>query len=360
MFRTPVLPLCLVIGAVSFSACKKSQKGAEAGPSPAAAKPDQAAKKEAQPAQAKVEAPKDCAAPLEPGSNFVPGSVVSLSAPKGFQLAKHFPGFQRGKGKGKPSISVSEFPMPIASAKSALSNEALWTRQEMTFVSSKDLEHKASAGSCNGTFIEVKQESGDDAAQKFVWLFGDEKRSFQIMATCPEPCAKADADSLRQSIQTARWNPAREPKRWDGLSFKLDASPLKPIKGVPMSGYRRTFTTKGLPDNKGESELFQFGSSMDPVKEKTVDFAKQTIKRVPLTGVKFIKESEIKALGLEGWDFEVKAWTRSGTEQAVRYTVLFDEDAYWVALGMCPVAKKAACEKSYKKILNSVTFIEST
>lgn len=370
MLRPSILPLSLLVGAVSFSACKKSQKGDDHKPSAAAAKPQAAAEKiakadakkedtkKADAKDAKPDLSKNCLDPAQPATAYVPGTVVSLPAPAGYRLARHYPGYRQADLKTKPSIVVSEFPMPVARAKAALSNGEVWKRQEMTLVDVKDVEHKGKAGSCSGTLIEI-EKPGDTPIHKFVWLFGNEKQAFQIMGSCPEPCPAAEAKKLQDAIQSARWNPARSSKRWERLSFTLNPAPLKPMDAPMMSGYRRVYTETGLPDPKGEHTMFAFSSAVEPAKERTAEFAQKGLARLRLRNLEVTKKSKTKAFGLKGWTFEAKGDHRSGTEQLVQYTVLFDQDTYWTALGTCPMKNKKACKPVFKKIFKTVKLTDA-
>lgn len=364
--------LCLVAGAMTLSACKQGNKAPskeQAAPAQkAAAAPEKVAKaepKKAEPKKAEakkeeaIDNAKNCLVALSPATNFVPGTVVSLPKPEGFSRVRHFPGYQHGKGKNKPSIVISEFPMPIASAKRALSNEKIWARQEMQLVSAEDVAQKTSGESCKGTLIEV-MKNGDDALHKFIWLFGNDKNSFQIMGTCPEPCAETEAKTLRQAVQAARWNPERSASRWEGLAFSIDPAPLRPMEGPMMSGYRRTFTTTGKPDKKGEQTVFQFSSSVEPAKEKTKEFAKERFEALPLESLEITKTSKAagKSIGLRGWTIEATGSTRSGAKQWITYTMFFDQDTYWTALGMCPIAEKKTCKPMFKKIMKTASFVD--
>lgn len=367
MRRSSFLPLFLMASVGSFSACKNKQAAPAKEQSAAAPKAEATPKKAPAAESKKIDAEKaqsddakNCLGALEPAAAFVPGTLVSLPAPQGYAHARHFPGYQQGTGQDKPSIVVSEFPMPLSTAKKALSNEKIWARQEMQLVAVDEKVSKSAAGSCKGTLIEVVK-NGDKAVHKFVWLFGNKEKSFQVMASCPEPCAETEAAKLRQAIQGARWNPERKSRRWDGLRFSLNPNPLRAMEGAMMSGYRRTFTTTGQPDKKGEQMVFQVSSSVEPAKEQTEAFAKERLERLPMNGLEITSSSKTKSrlTGLEGWTFEAKGATRSGADQWLTFTLLFDKDTYWTTLGMCPIAEKSKCKPIFKRIANSVHFIDA-
>lgn len=314
----------------------------------------------AEPNKAEADDAKNCLGALTPANPFVPGTLVSLRSPQGYEQARHYPGYRRGPGKNEPSIVVSEFPMPLATAKTALSNEKIWARQEMQLVAVDEKVNKSASDQCKGTLIEVVK-NGDEAVHKFVWLFGDKERSFQVMASCPEPCPESEATKLRDAVQSARWNPERKSHRWDGLRFSLNPMPLRPMEAAMMSGYRRTFTTTGQPDKKGEQMVFQVSSSVEPAKAPTEDFAKERLHRLPITGLEITATTKAKSVltGLKGWTFEAKGAASSGAHQWLTFTVLFDKDTYWTTLGMCPVAEKEKCKPMFKKIARSLHFIDA-
>lgn len=368
MRHSSTLSVCLVTGALAISACKKGEKAPATKAQPATAPeakaaPEKIAKPKAEPQKAEAVDAKNCLAPLEPASNFVPGTLVALPKPAGYRNVRHFPGYEldKGKGKTKPSIVVSEFPMAFSAAKNVLSNESIWSSREMQLVSAKDAEDKSNNGSCKGTLIEL-QKNGDDPLHKFVWLFGDKRQSFQVMATCPEPCPEAEATKLRQAAMSARWNPERKSRRYDGLAFSLNPLPLRPMEGSMMSGYRRTYTSTGEPDRKGVQKVFQVSSSVEPPKERTKEYAQERFQRLPLKNLEVKGSSKAKSrlLGLKGWTFEGKGNTRhSDAEQWITFTVFFDKETYWTALGMCPIAEKATCKPMFKTIMDSMQFIDA-
>lgn len=282
----------------------------------------------------------------------VPGTRVFLSPPEGFAPSTRFSGFI--KKEASASLAVTEIKGPydqvIASfSKGELASRGMNLTASSVITMGKNENLKAS-------LIEYTQTAYGQKFKKVACIFGDKTNTTIVTGAMPENGAGELFKSLKESAESARYNPhARIESLDEGLPFTI--ADTKKLKKASRLQNVLLFTTTGKPDQaRGSNAIFAVGQSAGQVSIGDHEtFARERLLQSPqVKNITIDKVTMVKQAGLEGDEFFAKGTdAQDGTPTYVYQTILFDKDGYYLFQGLCPLSERSTYEPEYQQLLQN-------
>lgn len=276
----------------------------------------------------------------------VRGTRVLLDPPPGFKPAEQFPGFLQKETSA--SIMVNELPAPFAETTRGFTAAGLATRR-MKLVTRETI----TVAGQEGLLLHVTQESQGSLFGKWMLAFGDAQKTVLIVATYPLSGDAALADALKQSVLSATLSGAA-PSLTDGLTFEV--TPHAPLEITQRVGNNIVLA----PANRAvDGPLLVISASVTedlrlPPRQHSAHARQRILQTEHLTGIVVTAEKPVEVAGLAGVSLTGTARDRkTGSEQFVLQTTLYNENGYYLVQGFAPLAERATYEPLFETIIAS-------
>lgn len=270
-------------------------------------------------------------APVQvPDTNYIaiPGTRISLFAPKCFVQAIKFAGLKEVKSGA--TIMVAEMDKPLKVIEKGFSNEG-FASQGMELINSSVVyieDEKA-------LLYQASKKSGDILFSKWILIFGDDTSSVMISATFPDDFDSEVSTQIENCLLSARFNSSTKISAEAALGFKIetDETPFKFAKAYPGT---LIYTFDGLfPTHNKESVSFKIGSSLGKVEiDNPRAYALERLHSLPYT---FKDEPQImdsKIDDLSGYETIAFGLDKETGLRILIYQVfLFSHSSYFIMQG---------------------------
>jgi hypothetical protein len=284
----------------------------------------------------------------------VPGTQVLLAPPPGFALAERYSGFESVETGA--SILVTEVAGPYSEVAKGF-DAAGFERGGMKLIESKPAEIAGRAGA----LFRAKRVAQGVTFVKWIGVFGDEKRTVQVVTNCPEAAVPALGDALRACVAGARWDRSLKVDPFAHLTFTI-AVPPELVFAARMQNML-LFTRSGEVVKKEPSEpALTVGASLGaPAITDLETFAARRLRQLPsISDVAFDTSRAVEIAGLSGWEIGARAVQGEGATPIFVYQVLLaDDSGYHLLVAMAgeelratylPVFEKAARSFALKPV----------
>ena len=266
----------------------------------------------------------------------VPGTQVTMAPPAGFTFAEQFPGFQRTESGA--SIMVTEIAGPAVMMQAAMTEEGLASRG-MTLIAAEATEISGR----EAVLVHAGQAAGDVQFEKWLAVFGDDKRTVLLVATFPQAVADSYGDAMRQALLSARWDPSLQVGLFDGLSFRVTET--AGLKFTDRMSNAVLLTAGGKDERLSPEEpLAVVGASLGDAPIDDVEaFARWRVTQTAqVTGVANIQGRALTVDGLEAYELTAEASdARSGVAVRVYQLVALNGSGYFLIQGLVGAAHAA-------------------
>lgn len=256
----------------------------------------------------------------------VKGTSVIVPRPAGFTDGERFQGYQQ-EDTGS-SVMVLEIPGPYSEITKGFVADRL-KAQGMTLLSKEE----KTFGQYKGLLLSVTQSAYGIEFQKWNAIFGDENKTYMVMATFQKSMAAKLSPLLKKTVLAARVG-GQPANPLDALDFEI--TPIGEMKLAKVFGPSMIFSRKGVfPDPSGLNPMMIAAKSFEmsvPARARKM-FAEMRIKKFPdVTDVVIKLSEEITIGGLDGFEV-IATGKKSDTEVAAYQVVLFDSDGYYLIYG---------------------------
>jgi hypothetical protein len=275
----------------------------------------------------------------------VPGTTVSLTPPVGFSLAQQYPGFEREAEQA--SIMVTELPGAAAKMIQAMTKQALASKG-MVLVAAQDAVIKGRPA----RLLNVRQQTADVDALKWILIAGDETMTLMIVGTFPATSPRSTGSAIQRSLLTTSWSVATSPNAFEGLPFRIEStSKLKLARRVSNM---LTFTESGTMGSPGSTEaLYLVGHSIGQGHFGDLrSFSESRAKQTTLTkAVGNFAGRMVQVDGLDAYELEADA-IDARTEAPMRlYQVIIpDKTGYFIIQGLSRADRAGELVPEFKAI----------
>jgi hypothetical protein len=255
---------------------------------------------------------------------------VSLPVPAGFTANADLPGLEQPSTGA--SVAVVEVKTPFAELRDSITPERA-ARRGLEMLRSESV----SIDGYSGVLVHARHATPQGRTLKWIASFGDDQRSFSIIATFPERLETELSDTLRRTVLATKCEggkPPTPPTPPTDLGFRLDVAPgLKPAQ---RQGDVQTYTTDGNPLNSSGEPLCMAGFAPAQVSGAGRRlFAEQLLRNTgSLSDVKIRDSHPITVDRLDGYELEASARDANGPARLEIYQlVLFDNDRCYFVHG---------------------------
>ena len=260
----------------------------------------------------------------------VVGTRVSVTPPKGFTAASHFPGYALDEIGA--SIVVVEFPTPLSEIAPSLSDSRALLKRGMTFVSRQEVRLKDRSG----VLVKVTQNQAGTDYVKQLLVFGDDHKAVLIVATLPQSHESELAEKIKASLLSTVWDAGKDLSAAEGLRFEV--AEMADLKIANRMVNMLTLTRKGIfPSKDINDPLFIVGQSFSNAVVADLDgFARSRIQRTAsVTNIQPEYSEKVTIDNLTGYEMIAHATdSKSGQPMVIYQTILFENETYYLIQGL--------------------------
>jgi len=279
----------------------------------------------------------------------IPGTIVSLIPPSGFNRAERFPGFVSPEFDS--SILITQMPGPFSEITKGF-NKTDFIARGMNLIEKKDITVCGETG----LLLNVTQTALKKLYEKWIVVFGIENETYLVTATFPQDFRDKLSKALQSSILTTQCTSDALKDPFDGLSFNI--STATKMKFAKRMGNNITMTKDGrFPVTNETDPILMAGASLSQglVIEDKKSFC---IKRVQSIGtLENIEIERIKSITIDnliGYEIMAKGTDKYHGRTSYAYQViLFDETAYFIILGIVTETEKTNYLPTFHQIAMS-------
>lgn len=280
---------------------------------------------------------------------LVSGTRVSLVPPEGFVPAERFPGFQRVDIQA--SIMVTEMPAPVAEMKKGMTKENLATRGiELLASETQPVDGR------EGLLLHTSQRVGDVEFRKWMLVAGDPGSTVMIMGTFPTSAAAEVGEAIRASVLTASWTASGQGDPFEGLAFRVTASPSLKLAGRVSNLVMLTESGSTGPLGPGEP-LYIAGSSISdvPIADLAV-FAEARLKQTEqIEEIKNLRGRALELGGLAAYELVAEAKdVKSATELLVYQVIARDGKGYFIVQGLVGAGRGEELLAEFRRVTSTL------
>jgi len=278
----------------------------------------------------------------------VKGTSLIVPKPEGFTDADRFQGYQQEETGS--SVMILEIPGPYSEVIKGFVPERMIT-QGMRLLS----KEPAQFGQYKGILVSISQSLYDIEFQKWGAIFGDEKKTYMVMASYQKIMAPKLSPLLKRTVLAARES-GQKANPLDALVFEL--TPVGEMKLAKVIGPAMILSRQGIfPDPTGQVPVMIVAPSFElPIEVRNRKlYAQARMKKFPdITDIVIKLNEEIAINGLDGYEI-IATGKKSDAEVAVYQVMLFDTKGYYLIYGsivrdqvktMLPVFRQTA--RSFK------------
>lgn len=278
----------------------------------------------------------------------VPGTSVSLAPPVGFVPSARFPGFERADAQA--SIMVTEIPGPFAGLTAGMTPSGLASRG-MTLLSSTT---PAFPGQ-RALLLHVSQSSGGTDFLKWMLVLGDAKASVMVVGTFAKAAEAELTDAIRAAVLSTRTSAASPPDHFEGLPFRVSATPALKIAGRMSNMLLLTESGSMKPQGPGAA-LLAIGSSVAPVAIADLrSFAEARAKQTKqLKGIRVLQQGPTTLDGSTAHELVAQGTDAETGREVTLYQVLMpDGHGYVLIQGMVASTRAALMIPEFRRVAAS-------
>lgn len=282
---------------------------------------------------------------------LVPGTRIRLEPPAGHEPGRGFLGYQWSESAA--SLIVVEMPGAYAEVARGFDAKAI-EKGGMKLVSATD----AKISGRDARLVHTTQESQGIRFEKWIAIYGDDKRSVLLNAVYPEELAGTFSAPMKAALLGSEWDPDLEVDPFAPLPWTI----AKP-EGLRFAGNMGTtlaYTEDGefVQKGKGGAARILVSPSMGEVQVGDARaFAEKRLAQLPLGKNAAIESSTaFEAGGRTGWEIVAKARDeKEAVDLLVHQVLLVGEGEYHLFVSQCGLDRREtwlprfrACASSWK------------
>jgi hypothetical protein len=263
----------------------------------------------------------------------IAGTNIQMLKPAGFIPSKTFPGFVQPESGA--FIEVTQIPKPYASVAITMNRVSLSKRG----VKLLSLDHLF-VDHYSGILVRVNPLRQNQAEGQWIYLFGDDHKSTQVMASFPANREAEYSSALKAALLSVRLhNPESHFHQMhpvNGLSFGV--TPVPPLLLASRVQKNILYTYNGqFPLKSQEMGVFSIGPSHTSFQiDDKKDYSMRRLKSLPeMTSIQLESIQPIELDHLPGYEVIATAkdkWTSHPLD--VYMVTLFEKDTYYLMVGV--------------------------
>ena len=281
----------------------------------------------------------------------VPGTRVWLAPPAGHAPGNGYFGYQWADLGA--SLIVAELRAPSAEMVAGFDAENL-AKQGMTLLEATD----AKFGQHKGKLIHATQRANGALYEKWLAVFGDEKRTVLITVNLPDALDDELAAQFKAAVLGAVWDPTLQVDPFAVLPWTITQP--QGLAFATNIGPTLLFTEDGEPVQKDKPASARLLVGPSAGEAKIADarkFAESRVRKLPgMAGLELESSVEFSAGGRTGWEIVARATDRdSGQELLLHQVLLVGQSDYVLFVGQCAREQRdtwlprfQACAASWK------------
>ncbi|CAN5874643.1 hypothetical protein BH18ACI5_BH18ACI5_22510 [soil metagenome] len=274
----------------------------------------------------------------------VAGTSVTLAPPPGFTPSARFPGFERADFQA--SIMVTEVPSPMSELTRGITAAGLATRG-MTLISSarQQLDGRPAL------LLHVSQPAAGSLFLKWMIVIGDAKASVMVVGTFPKSAESELSAAVRESVLSTRSNVAAAPDHFEGLPFRVSATPALKIAGR-MSNMLLLTESGKIEPQKADAALLAIGSSVAAVKiDDLKAFSEErAVQTRQLKGIRITRGSSMMLDGTAAYELVAEGTdTATGKAVTLYQVVMPDAGGYLLMQGLVSASRSTIMVPEFRR-----------
>lgn len=274
----------------------------------------------------------------------VAGTSVTLAPPPGFTPSARFPGFERADFQA--SIMVTEVPSPMSELTRGMTAAGLATRG-MTLISSarQQLDGRPAL------LLHVSQPAAGSLFLKWMIVIGDAKASVMVVGTFPKSAESELSAAVRESVLSTRSNVAAAPDHFEGLPFRVSATPALKIAGR-MSNMLLLTESGKIEPQKADAALLAIGSSVAAVKiDDLKAFSEErAVQTRQLKGIRITRGSSMMLDGTAAYELVAEGTdTATGKAVTLYQVVMPDAGGYLLMQGLVSASRSTIMVPEFRR-----------
>ncbi len=284
----------------------------------------------------------------------IAGTRVRLEVPVGFVVSEDFPGI--GRDGDLTSVLVTELSMPIESARTSFTRDAL---EERGVILHRSVE--VEVDSRRGTLLHATQRAAGTTFRKWLLLLGDGSASVLITATTPLDLESVHQEALVGVLKTAHWEPATRVSPLDGLRFRVDeAAPFEIVTTAPNAVALAIPEAVAAPDEV--PAVIVVGSSLGRAHIANLPvFSRDRLQETAsIEEIALRSEQPATLGGLPAHEMSADARDiESGREVRVTQILATDGERYFLLQGIFDAARHEALTPAFRRVAGSFRVLEA-
>ena len=242
---------------------------------------------------------------------------------------------------------VTEVAGPFAALTSGMNRQGLATRG-MTLISSAALTIEGR----RGLLLHVSQVAAGVDFLKWMLVVGDAKASVMIVGTFPRAAEAELSAPMKAAVMSARLGGAAPPDHFEGLPFRVSATPTLKIAGR-MSNMLLLNESGTLTPQGADAAVFAVGSSLGPVAiGKLPEFAEaRAMATNQMKGVRIVEAGMTTLAGTSGHELIAEGTDIKTARPVTLYQVVIPErDGYVLMQGLVASSRAAVMLPEFRRV----------
>ena len=264
---------------------------------------------------------------LTPDHQNINGTKISLIAPKGFEKAANFLGFQQTQSGA--TIMVLDIPGPFAETSKAITKEDFLSQG----VEVKTIE-KLELNGLPAFFVTGEQNAHGNIYTKFVLVFGTANETILINGASPNNLQEI-AKEIKTAMLTCFYDADKKINPFDALDYELDVSPGKLIFAKSVSNSLAYTSDGNLPTKSTDKTTLVVAKSFSKtvIEDKKL-FALNRLKQLPIKITKIESTQQITIDDIPGYEIVASGKDKkTGNPEKSYQVILFSDSLYYIFYG---------------------------
>lgn len=264
---------------------------------------------------------------ITPEHQEIFGSKISMIAPKDFEVATAFMGYQQLEANS--SIMIKDLLAPFAGVSKGLTKESLMNQG----VRVESLE-QITFNELPGIFITAEQTTNAVDYRKYFLVTGTEKETIIMTGMTPKGNAELE-NSIKKALLSSVYDPEKVLTPLDAVDFEISTTGTDFVFAKSMSNmliYNRDGKMPSETVDKASMIIAKAFSKIEILDKK--EFATNRIKTLPVQITKIHSITPITLSGLSGYEITAEGVDRKkGTPEQAYQVMLFVNNSYYILFG---------------------------
>ena len=255
----------------------------------------------------------------------IPGTHVDAIVPESFEVSTEFPGLEHDFAD--TSVVFTEIRRSLSEVTEWVDADVL-EKRGLKRVAAEDLM----LDDVEASMFSIEDDRGNVELFRWILLFGDDSQTEMVVATTQaslEPRLRQDVRALFESV---RWHPERRVDPFDGLDFRVNATPL--LLFQPRRSDRLVLIRQDQigPVEGADPRIFVSRHELATPVEDLPRYASEHLLLSGQTAVlENVSERRLRLGGLNAFEIVAHGQSFDGSRPLLVYQVLaLDKNSYYV------------------------------